>query len=667
MRFPISVHQTYYKIRVTIGGIMFKNLVLVAALLSLLPVTNITGAENGAEVNLNMTVVSASLSPQPAQFTGTNVSVISSEDIAAAHTQDISQLLNQVAGLDLPKQASLGNAQILSVRGVPGQQVLILLDGFPINSPSLGLTDLSQIPLENIEKIEIVRGAGSAWYGANAVGGVINIITKKPQGPVPLTAISLIGGSSNSQTYRFSYGAKPGDLDYQLSSSRSFSQGWRKNNDFNNNAVSLHLGYDAHKYGQISLHNQYYRSFLGLPGPSNIPIDSWDNAKEREASSPNARQEDRTNLTYAEYKIMLPDQTSAKIRTFLNDTKQIYRNTDWSIDNLRRNRSHGASLQVNLLSGFSSGLEYREDGVWQRDNNIQTDVINEAVYFQSLFAQYMKQEEAWLVTFGARYDHHSISGGQFNPRLNLVYLINQNWKGSFNIARGFRPPTINDLFWPLNQETYFGTTYITVGNKDLKAEKAMSYDVGLAGKIGNKLETKATLFYITNKDLLLWQQQTVTLTTYRYTPQNVAQGKNVGLEFESSHNILSTLKQRLVYTGMQAEGKQDNEEAYTLLAFRPKHKLLYQLDYTPLKTLQLTLENKWVSASFEQDGERGTKIPSASIWSVSLDKKINTAVLSFKTENILNKRYASRTDGFGNFYPLPGRTYWLSLDLYFVN
>lgn len=645
---------------------MFRQLFLAFALLLLLA-TNFVCAEEGAEVNLNMTVVSASLSPQPERLTGTNVTVIKAEDIAAVHTQDISQLLNQTAGLDLPKQAGLGNAQILSIRGVPSQQVLILLDGFPLNSPSLGLTDLSQIPLENIEKIEIVRGAGSAWFGANAVGGVVNIITRKPQSPLPLTDISLIGGSFNSQTYRFNLGAKPGDLDYLVSSSRSFAKGWRKNNDFANNAVNLRLGYDLHNYGQISLHNQYYRSFLGLPGPSNVPIDSWDNAQEREASSPNARQEDHTNLTYAEYWIAINEQVSAKVRSFLNDTKQIYRNTDWSIDNLRRNRSHGASLLVDLLPGFSSGMEYREDAVWQRDNNIQTDVINEAVFFQSLYAQYMKQEEVWLITFGARYDHHSISGGQLNPRLNLVYLLNQNWKASLNIARGFRPPTINDLFWPFNQESYFGMTYITVGNKNLKAEKAMSYDVGLTGKVSNNLETKTTLFYITNKDLMLWQQETVTLTTYRFTPRNFAQGKNLGLEFEASHAILSALKQRLVYTGMQAEGKQENEEDYTLLAFRPKHKLFYQLTYSPLATLQLALENKWGSASYEQSGERGVKIPSNSIWSVSLDKKINSAVLSFKTENIFNKRYASRTDGFGKFYPLPGRTYWLSFDLYFIN
>lgn len=646
---------------------MFKKYIVAAAILFLLIVPKYGSAEEGAEVNLNMTVTSASLSPQPAQLTGTNVTVIKAEEIAAAHTQDISQLLNQTAGLDLPKQASLGNAQILSIRGVPGQQVLVLLDGFPLNSPSLGLPDLSQIPLENVERIEIVRGAGSAVYGANAVGGVVNIITKKIKDPKPLTDISILAGSHNTQTYRFSFGAKPGNLDYLISASRSFSNGWRMNNDFANNAFSWQLGYDCQRYGNVRLHNQYYRSFLGLPGPSDVPIENWDNALEREASSPNARQEDRANITYAEYKVILADQTAAKVRTFLNDTKQIYRNTDWSIDNLRRNRSHGASMQFDLVSGWSAGIEYRQDSVWQRDGNIQADTINETVFFQSLYGQYLRQLGAWMYTVGARYDHHSISGGQFNPRLNLVCLINSTWKASLNIARGFRPPTVNDLFWPLNQESYFGLTYITVGNRNLSAEKAMSYDLGLEGKFTDSCQGKATMFYIASKDLMLWEQENVTLTTYRYSPQNIAQGKNIGLEMEASQDLFRVLKHKLVYTAMQAQGKKDSDQDYLLLAFHPKHKLSYQLDYTPKETVQISIRNQFQAASFEQDGERGLKIPSASIWSAALQKKLNSAVFTFKADNIFNKRYAVRTDGFGNYYPLPGRTYWFSCDLPFEN
>lgn len=643
---------------------MFRQLFLAFALLLLLA-TKFVCAEEGVEVNLNMTVVSAGLAPQPAFLTGTNVSVIKAEDIAAAHTQDISQLLNQAAGLDLPKQASLGNIQTLSIRGVSSQQVLILLDGYPLNSPSSGLTDLSQIPLENIAKIEIIRGAASALYGANAAGGVVNIITKKPKEKLPETKINIYGGSFNTQTYSFSYGAKPGDLDYLLSSSRTFSKGWRKNNDYENNALSIHLGYDLHKLGQLALGNQYYRGRLGIPGITNIPLDQWDNSKEREAASLNAHQEDHNNLTSFEYLFNIAEQIGTTIKAYNNDTKQIYRNTDWSIDDSRRTNMQGIKMQLDFLPRINTGFEYRKDTLWQRNNDLQADVINEAIFFKSLFGQYLLKNEPWLFTLGARYDHHSISGGQFDPRAGLVYLFNPNWKFSMNVARGFRPPTLNDLFWPFNQETYYGTTYITQGNNDLRPEKVISYDLGLENHYQDTWQAKGTLFYTTTKDLILWQQDMLTLTTYRYTPKNIAQGRNVGFELEIDQKINKVLKHNFNYTAMQAQGKKENEPDYLLLSFRPKHKLNYSVTYSPLDTLQLLIENQWLSASFEQNGEKGTKIPSASIWNVKLFKKINTAVLSFKTENIFNKRYARLTDGFGKFYPLPGRTFWFSLDLSF--
>lgn len=623
-------------------------------------------AQGEAEINLHTVVLSAGLSPQPLEQAGTNVTLITAEQIKAASTQDISQLLNMVAGLDLPKQAGLGNIQTLSIRGVSSQQVLILLDGVPLNSPSSGLKDLSQIPMENIDRIEIIRGAASALHGANAVGGVLNIITKKPKEKLAETQINISGSSFNTQTYSFSYGAKPADFDYFVSASRTSAKGWRKNNDYANNALSIHIGYDLPELGQqFVVNNQYYRGRLGVPGVTNIPLEEWDNSKEREPASPNARQEDRHNLTSFEYHLNNTGQIGGTLKTYANDTKQIYRNTDWYIDDLRRTNTQGIKMQLDFRPRVNTGFEYRKDSLWQRNNDLQTDVINEQIFFKSLYGQYLLSNEPWLLTLGARYDHHSISGGQLDPRVGLVCLFNPNWKISLNAARGFRPPTLNDLFWPLNQETYYGTTYITVGNSNLRPEKAISYDLGIENHYQDIWQAKATLFYITTSDLILWQQDALTLTTYCWTPKNIARGRNVGFELEIVQKINKVLKHNIDYTAMQAQGKKENNPDYLLLSRHPKHKLNYGLTYSPLETLQFFVENQWLSASFEQNGEQGMKIPSASVWNVKLNKRINAAVLSFKTENIFNKRYARLTDGFGKFYPLPGRIFWLRLDLHF--
>ena len=640
---------------------------LLKATLLLLVLFNVTaaGAQNEAEVSLDTTVTTAGLTPQPLAKAGTNVTVITRENINNSITQDIGQIISQAAGLDIPKQAGLGNAESLSIRGVPAQQVLILLNGCPLNSPSLGLFDLSQLTLENVERIEIVRGAASGLFGANAMGGVVNIITKAPKDKVPQTSIDVFMGSYNTKTYNFSFGAKPGDIDYLVTAGRSYADGWRKNNDLDNNSYSVHLGYDLKSLGRIKLNEQLYRSQVGLPGPSNVPIDQWDNSKEREASSPNARQEDHNNMLALEYQAPAMGDTTGKIRIFRNDFREVYRNPDYSIDDLRRTLSRGFNGQVDISKSFSLGYEYREDGLRQANNDLQREVVNEGAFYNSLFGEYNWDLTPLSVTLGARYDHHSIAGGQLSPRLNLTYMISPNWKTSFNAARGFRPPTLNDLFWPRQVESFFGTTYITQGNTKVGPERAVSYDAGTEYYLDDSLRGRLTLFAIYSTDLIQWKEDMLTMTTFRYMPQNVARAENTGAEVEIEHSLGKILKQSLTYTAMQVKGKQENEEAFVLLAFRPKQKLNYTINYQPWPTTKITVCDQWIASSFEQNGENGIKIPSSTNWDLSLDRKVLDADFFFKVNDLFNQRSASRTDGFGNFYPLPGRSYWAGVNLFF--
>ena len=332
-------------------------------------------AQEGAEVNLNTMVISASLKPLAITNSGTNVTVIDSDQLMKADTQDVGQILDALAGLNIPRQAGLGNAESLSIRGVPAQQVLILVDGTPVNSPSLGLADISQVPKENIERIEVIRGAASALYGANAMGGVVNIITRKPVEKAPVTDIDVYIGSFNTKTYSFCFGAKPGRFDYQVSGGRSYADGWRKNNDYDNDTMGLRLGYDLAEMGQLILQDEYFRGQLGIPGPSNIPIDQWNNSAERESSSPNARQEDHNNLLSLVYDLKISTDTAVQVKTYYRQANQVYRNVDFSIDNSYLTYTDGINGRVNLTPELTAGYEYRLDKLMYTNNDQQVDVI----------------------------------------------------------------------------------------------------------------------------------------------------------------------------------------------------------------------------------------------------------------------------------------------------
>ena len=106
--------------------------------------------------------------------------VLGAQEISASSANNVGELLRETSSVDVTGYGSLGSAQSASIRGSSASQVLVMVDGRPINSITFGSADLSQIPLDYVERIEIVKGPTSHLYGANAMGGVINVITKKP-------------------------------------------------------------------------------------------------------------------------------------------------------------------------------------------------------------------------------------------------------------------------------------------------------------------------------------------------------------------------------------------------------------------------------------------------------------------------------------------------------
>ncbi|HEU4342468.1 MAG TPA: TonB-dependent receptor plug domain-containing protein, partial [Candidatus Binatia bacterium] len=188
-------------------------------------------------------VVTATRTEIPQQDVTTSISVIGTEDIRAQQAETVLEILRSVPGLDVVQSGSRGTNTVVFIRGSEADHVLVLIDGVEVNSTTAGPFNFAHLTTENIERIEILRGAGGALYGSQAIGGVINIITKKGQGPLEL-GLSAEGGNGSTHRQVLSLRGEAGKLGYSLSAARLESDGFRSiNDDYRNLAASSRLDY----------------------------------------------------------------------------------------------------------------------------------------------------------------------------------------------------------------------------------------------------------------------------------------------------------------------------------------------------------------------------------------------------------------------------------------
>ncbi len=649
--------------------------VIIFVMLSLVYLKEI-GIGQDIELNIEPVVITAARISQELKNVGTNITVISNEEIKELKADNLGKVLSNLTAVAIGRQGTLGAVQSLSIRGCRSQQVLIMIDGRSVNSTSLGSADISQIPLDNIERIEIIRGANSSLYGANAVGGVINIITKKPESEAPLTDIYFSVGDFNTSVIRANFSQKKEKLDYFFSGGQDISNGWRENSDYENKNFSLRLGYKIPQFGKLSLTGGYYIDELGIPGPSNVLIDKWNGTLEKISSSPNARQETEKGYLSLEYQDAISENSTARLKLYGNEDIQTYINPDWLINDLRKNITKGIEGQYDmcLVRGkisqeISIGSDFHQDGFRQEDRNEWVDKISEKTVNCSIYIQDIINFYSLMAAIGVRYDKHSAYSEQINPRLSLVWSpfegVLKNIKYSLNIGRAFRAPTFNELYWPYEEEMYWGTTYITQGNFDLKPEKAWSYDAGVEYRYKDILLSKLTIFQINTEDMIDWKQMMINSTTYKYQPENYLEGISQGIEIEFNHKISKCINQAVNYTYGHSEGKDEQEDGYKVLKFSPHHRANYKIKYNNDFGFGVVIAGDYVHKQWEQNGMAGMKLPSYTLLNIRITQKISEAELFLGIDNITDKKYMDRTDGFGKPYPLPGRTIFGGITLKF--
>jgi vitamin B12 transporter len=527
-------------------------------------------------VKLKEVVVTATKTEKDPQDVTQSVTVITADEIKKSGATTAAQAIERTAGTDLHDNGPKGAKTEFSLRGSTVAQVLVLLDGRRMNSPQSGGFDFStlSVPVENIERIEIVRGPSSALYGADALGGVINIITKKPTALE--STITSAGGSHGYWTLGAGNSSKIGNVYYNLAVNKERSGGYRMNSDFDKTTTGGKLGYEFSKDSSLELTTNYIEKEIGVPGSIQLP-------------SAHARQWDRNADAGLTYKTRLSKELDIRVTAYGNRNKMLFKDPDTFVptDSRHITSAGGFEAQANwltapwsfLTNALTVGTEVRADHL---------DSSDAGTHSTSLRAFYLQDEisisEQLILVLGGRYDKHSVYGDNFSPRASTRYLIaTTGTVFRASVGEAFRAPTFDDLYWP---ETSWAK-----GNQNLKPEKSVEYEGGIEQSLGKGRSIRFSVFERHTKDLIVWKPIDSTNPVSPWHPDNFGSARISGYEAEAKATFFDMLVWGVNYTYLNTSD-QDNGD---YIPGAPAEQLKSYLNTTVPKTrTNIYIEGRYV-------------------------------------------------------------------------
>lgn len=541
-------------------------------LLILLPFLMISSVWAEEKIKLEEVVVTATKIEKSVEDVAQDVTVITKKEIESGSYRSISEVVRNVMGINLFEYGNRGATASVSLRGSTSEQVLILIDGKRLNKPGDGQVDLNtiSIPLENIERIEILRGASSALYGSDAMGGVINIITRIPDEPV--TKFSASYGRFVTRDLSFNTSRKIGKTGFYLSLSKGSSEGFRANSDYDIDAINTKITFDLSKDIRADLNIDYNHKDVGSPGSLTWP-------------TPFATQTDENLLTGVTLKIK-----DAVLKLYSHNSRIRYINPG-SEDNTHKNHVNGLDLQHSILIGSSNlltgGIELLEEDIDSRDNiNTANSVGKHSRTRKGIFLQNETSiSEKIFLTLGARYDKID-SKNRLSPKASFLIKLPNQTNISLSAGKGFRVPAMNALYWP--------DTGWAVGNPNLKPERSIEYEGSIQKFFGNTGNVKIVAFEKRSKDLIQWQE----ISPWRWSPVNVARARIRGFETEGKLHV-NVVDIGLSYTFMDPKDRTTEQK----IRFSTRHQIKGITSIYPAKGTTVSLEGSYVTNYVVQAGD----------------------------------------------------------------
>lgn len=619
---------------------MRKRLVWLLALSLTAPAVAAGQEQNPEQKAVEPVVVTATKVETPSEQIGASISVVNGDDFQTYHYPTVDEALRNVPGVEIRRSGSYGKTSSITIRGANANQVQVMVDGVRVKSPTLGQVDLSDLSPDLIERIEIIRGAQSTLYGADAIGGVVNIITRKGSGKPIQASVQQEVGSYDTLVSRATVSGAYKILNYALAASHLESNGQFQNDDSNINALSARVGATLPLQSSLDFIFRYNKNDTGVPvkgvfpGPQPIvPI-----------INPNARQQSETTIYSLQGKTRPVEwwETQGRLSRYENtagfrdpeDPGVAFDFTSRSqIDVVRKEAEWVNSFFLGKWSTSTVGLEYR------REEGENKGVFHTATETSSaFFEQQVRFFERLFITGGFRVEDNSVFGTNTTGRGSVAFVIKETGTRLHGSAgMGFRAPTFNDLFFP------------DFGNPNLQPEKSLSYDAGVDQNLWkDRIRLGLTYFQINFSNLITC---CVPLPTAPFGgPINVGRARSAGIEFFSEVDLLPNLVASLNYTYTDSENLATDRP----LPREPRHRWNIGLTWEPISRLSLFTQVHVVSEQFEPFGEvynsGYTRVDVGGTWRI-LERMgwLQKLEMTARISNLLNEGYAE-VRGF----PAPG-------------
>ena len=583
-----------------------------------------------------------------------NTTVISAEKIADRHYLDVADVLKDVPGATVLDTGVGAYEKKVVLNG--DERVLVLVDGKRVNidtgTMSRASYDLNQMPdVSLIERIEVVKGHGGALYGSDAVGGVINIITKKMDHSYG--KVSMGFGSHQARDAKAMYTIKEGKTGVMVAASK-YKQGYHEYKDaktdankrwpvastYENEKVSVKLSQELSETSNLELGYDFSK-FEGVRSYS---------TKATSASFSNKK----TNDFYAKYDWTVNDKDQGFIQLYRN--KYDYYNAG---DMYETDTGFEAQQNITLSDNnqLVVGASYRKAKALNATSYTAEKSINNKAVFVSDQWEFAPN---WTLDAGVRYDKHSTAGSKTTWSAGLNKKFDENSHAYFNWGQVFKAPTLDDLYY-YSVMDYKGVKYESYGNPNLKPEKGDTWTIGYGTKIADKTSVNISYFQSKLEDAIDWD------TTYSANgsvsiARNVDKQKKNGMELSVGHELNDNWDLEASYTYIRVKNN-DNGSGYVRDANYIPNMYRFGVRYH---------DDLWNADLFLRGGSGADKSAYVDSKYMTLDMSVAykaTKDLSFyaKGYNLFNKAYAESAgvNGGTYIYPAQGRRFIIGAEYTF--